>query len=90
MGLARCCFHLLAQRAGELVLFVEDGDVGRRRWRGGVPSRFSSTHLPRLTGEVRVGLDVSTSTLPWVSTPRRGVPSSETFWKSSPVTAGRP
>ena len=34
---------------------------------------------PRFTGEVRVGLDVSVSTLPWVRTPRRGVSVSEIF-----------
>ena len=30
----------------------------------GVPSRFSSTHLPRTTGEVRVAIDVTVSMLP--------------------------
>ena len=38
---------------------------------GGVPSRLSSTHLPRLTGEVRVGFEVTVSTLAWVSMPPR-------------------
>ena len=46
---------------------------------GGVASRLSSTHLPRFTGEVRVGFEVSVRMLPWVSTPWRGVPASETF-----------
>ena len=40
---------------------------------GGVPSRFSSTHLPRETGEVRVATDVTVSMLPCPSRPRRGL-----------------
>ena len=38
---------------------------------GGVPSRFSSTHWPRFTGEVRLGAEVTVSTLPCPSRPRR-------------------
>ena len=34
--------------------------------------------MPRLTGEVRVGLDVTARTLAWVRMPPRGVPASET------------
>ena len=44
---------------------------------GGVPSRFSSTHLPRDTGEVRVATDVTVSMLPWPSRPRRGLSAGE-------------
>ena len=42
---------------------------------GGEPSRFSSTHLPRSTGDVRVAYDVSVRMLPWPSRPPRGLPS---------------
>ena len=55
---------------------------------GGVPRMFSRIHLPRLTGEVRVGFDVAARTLAWVSTPPRGVPASETRRKPSPRDAG--
>ena len=38
---------------------------------GGVPSMFSSIHLPRSTGDVRFGYDVTVRMLPWPSSPRR-------------------
>ena len=38
---------------------------------GGVPRMFSRIHLPRSTGDVRLGYDVTASTLPWPSRPRR-------------------
>ena len=38
---------------------------------GGVPSRFSSIHLPRSTGDVRCGYAVTVRMLPWPSSPRR-------------------
>src|SRR5262245_62013807 len=41
---------------------------------GGELRKFSKTHLPRLTGEVRVGFDVTVRILACVSKPRRGVP----------------
>src|SRR5580693_2465754 len=37
----------------------------------GVPRMLSRINRPRLTGEVRVGLDVTARTLPMVSTPPR-------------------
>ena len=45
---------------------------------GGAPSRFSSTHLPRSTGDVRFGYDVTVITLPWPSSPPRRASSSVT------------
>ena len=36
---------------------------------GGASNKESNTHLPRLTGEVRVGFDVAVSTLACASTP---------------------
>ena len=36
-----------------------------------MPSRFSSTHFPRCTTEVRLGYDVTVRMLPWPSRPRR-------------------
>ena len=38
---------------------------------GGAPSRFSSTHLPRSTGDVVVACEVTSSTAPLPSRPRR-------------------
>ena len=38
---------------------------------GGVPMSTSITHFPRNTGDVRADMDVSRSTLPCPSTPRR-------------------
>ena len=38
---------------------------------GGVPRMFSRMYLPRSTGDVRFGYDVTVSTLPWPSRPRR-------------------
>ena len=38
---------------------------------GGVPRRLVSSHLPRSTGEVRVGMDVASRMLPWPSRPPR-------------------
>ena len=38
---------------------------------GGVPSNCSSTHLPRFTGEVRVGFDVTVKMLACVINPPR-------------------
>ena len=38
---------------------------------GGTPSRLSSIHLPRMTGDVRVGYDVTIRMLPWRRSPPR-------------------
>ena len=44
-----------------------------------------------MTGEVRVGVEVETSTLPWVSTPPRGESfGSVTRWNSLPCHAFDP
>ena len=56
---------------------------------GGAPRRFSRIHLPRLTGEVRVGFEVTAKTLACVRTPPRGVPTSETRRNDSPSTPVR-
>ena len=37
------------------------------------PSKLCISHWPRSTGEVRFGADVAVSTLPWPSTPGRGL-----------------
>ena len=58
--------------AGLLAFGLQRGNVGRRRRRRA--SRFSRTHLPRSTGEVRVAYDVRVRMLPWPSRPPRGLP----------------
>ncbi len=57
---------------------------------GGVPSICSSTHRPRFTGDVRVGLDVTVSTLACVSTPPRLVAGVSSTRTNSSSLAGRP
>ena len=51
---------------------------------GGVPSRFSRIHLPRTTGDVRSGYDVTVRMLPCPSRPRalavRGRASTRRKW----------
>jgi len=57
---------------------------------GGVPSRFSNTHLPRFTGEVLVGFDVTVKIDAWVRIPPRWSPVKATRRKFSPATPGIP
>ena len=58
---------------------------------GGAPSRFSRIHLPRTTGDVRFAADVSVSTLPCPSSPRRGLSAgSEMRRMRAPRTLGNP
>ena len=70
-GVGAMRFHALAhrQRRCRRRRFLSAAE----RWRaaeGGVPSRFSSIHLPRSTGEVR-WLRGHVRMLPWPSRPRR-------------------
>ena len=52
---------------------------------------LSSTNSPRFTGEVRVGFEVTTSTVPCVSRPPRGLPVGRVTRRiSSPFTFGTP
>src|SRR5690606_6474019 len=57
---------------------------------GGVASRLSRIHLPRLTGEVRVGFEVTVKMLACPNSPARGVPASETWRNSLPETPSIP
>src|SRR5258708_22581847 len=63
-GSARCCsrrWRKVPVNTTSLPSF-NDGTLGSGGG-GGVPRIFSKTHLPRLTGEVRVGVEVLVSTL---------------------------
>ena len=55
---------------------------------GAASSRVSRTHLPRFTGEVRFGLEVTARMDPCVSTPRRCGSDRFTLRKSPPLTSG--
>ena len=69
--------------------FIQHGTPGGGGGTGAF-RRFSSTHLPRSTTEVRVEYDDTVSTLPCVSTPPRGVPVRSTLRNSGPCTPGMP
>jgi hypothetical protein len=53
---------------------------------GGSPRMLSRIHLPRFTGDVLVGFEVTVSTLACVTTPPRGVPANETRRNFGPFT----
>ena len=79
-GLARCCsiFCRMVPESGAFLsssVFTTSGGGGG----GGVPRMFSRIHLPRFTGEVRVGFDVMVRIPACVSSPPRGTPRRLTF-----------
>ena len=57
---------------------------------GGAPRRFSRIHLPRSTGEVRLGYDETVRTLACRQTPPRPLPVRSTLRKSCPLTFWMP
>src|SRR5262245_41082982 len=58
---------------------------------GGADSKFSRTHLPRFTGDVRFAYDVIVNRLPWPSSPPRGFPGENvTRRNSGPWIFGMP
>ena len=68
--------HPLPDRRGllrALSFSFNGGTLGGGRG-GGVPRRFSRTHLPRATGDVRLATDVTSRKLAWPSKPRRSRP----------------
>ena len=73
-GFARCCAIARASSAAcRVCAFVSlSAGTSGGGGGGGVPSRFSSIHLPRSTGDVRCGYDVTVRMLPCPSRPRRG------------------
>src|SRR5262249_24092393 len=74
-GLARC--WIMASRMERVVPFsapsVFSAGTTAGGGGGGDESRFSSTHFPRTTGEVRVAYAVIANKLPCQSTPPRGL-----------------
>ncbi|PWU10759.1 MAG: hypothetical protein C5B51_03805 [Terriglobia bacterium] len=69
---------------------LSDGTLGGGGG-GGAASRFSSTYLPRNTGEVRVEYEVSVRIPPWPSSPARGLPGGSVTRRNwLPRTLGMP
>src|SRR5262245_57403300 len=82
-SLARCCSSLARTEVGAFSSSVSSAPSGGGG--GGAHSSCSSTHLPRLTGEVRVGLLVSVRKLAWVKKPWRLAPAMLTRSNVLPV-----
>ena len=70
--------------------FGGPGGFGGGGGGGGLPMTFSSNHLPRVTGEVRVGYDVTVRILPCPSSPPRVSSLNVTRRKWLPYTFGIP
>src|SRR5436305_532665 len=90
IGLARCfsiCCRIVPLRGPPLASIEPTPGGGGG---GGAFKTFSRIHFPRKTGEVRVGYDVTSKTLPCVRTPLRSVPSRSTRRKFLPLTPGIP
>ena len=83
-GLARCCSMRSRTDFAVAVGFSSSGGTSGGGSGAGVPSRFSRIHLPRITGDVRFGLEVTSSRLPWPSRPRRASFGTGTRRKSGP------
>src|SRR6185436_20154406 len=90
-ALARCSARrCLTDNVAETVFSFNAGTFGNGGG-GGAPIKFSSTHLPRITGEVRVAYEVTVSTLPCRSKPPRSLSlPSATRRKRLPYTFGMP
>ena len=73
-GFARCCSirsRTVSMRVAPAALVSSSAGTFGGGGGGGEPIITSITHLPRMTGEVRSATDVSRSTLPLPSRPRR-------------------
>src|SRR3989441_12673605 len=70
--LFRCCSMRSRSAVGALFpSFSFSGGTLGGGGGGGDPSRFSRTHLPRSTTEVRFAYEVTVRILPWPSSPSR-------------------
>src|SRR5256885_15086547 len=92
-GSARCCTiasRNVSSLPDSLLSVFREGTVGGGGG-GGEASRFSSTDLPRNTGDVRGEYDVRVIIPPWPrSTPRRVDPASSTRRNWLPRKVGMP
>ena len=92
-GFARCCTIASRIVSGLPVVSASVFSAGTfgGGGGGGADNRFSSTHLPRFTGDVRFAYEVIVSRLPWPSRPPRGLPAGNvTRWNSGPWILGMP
>src|SRR5260221_1343348 len=72
-ALERCAANRSrTERVADSVLSFSAGTSGSGGG-GGDPSRFSRTHLPRITGDVRVAYEVTVKILPWRNRPPRSL-----------------
>src|SRR5262249_29596438 len=90
-GLARCC-SIRCRSVPESTAFLSSFKFGTSGGGGGggVPRICSRIHLPRFTGDVRVGFDVIVRMLACVSSPPRRSPCRETRRKRYPLAFGMP
>src|SRR5439155_5514801 len=83
-GLARCCsMRPRIERTLLCLSSFSDGTLSGGGG-GGAPRRFSSNHLPRRVGEVRVGYEVTVRMLACPNNPRRAGSVTTTRRKSLP------
>src|SRR5690348_1249134 len=89
-GLARCCSS--CWRSDAVVPMAASFRLGTPGGGGGGGSlrKFSRIHLPRMTGDVRVGYEETVRTLACVSTPDRSSPVKLTRRNSGPEMPGIP
>ena len=72
VGLARCCSSRCRTVAASMPSsFSISAGMSGGGGGGGDPSRFSSSHFPRTTGDVRFGCEVTVRMLPCPSRPAR-------------------
>ena len=90
-GSSRCCSSRsrTLRGAAPAPLSSSAGTFGGGGF-GGELNTFVMIHLPRNTGDVRFATDVSNSTLPWPSKPRRFGSVSVTRRNASPNTPSMP
>src|SRR4051794_5492542 len=83
-GCCRCCTIASRKESSSpdlLFSVLNEGTFGGGGG-GGEANRFSSTYLPRNTGDVRVEYEVSVRTLPCPSSPPRGLPSGNVYCRN--------
>src|SRR5262245_11126955 len=90
VGLARCCsiFCRTVRRVKSVSLLSGNGGTLGGGGGGGAPITFSSTHLPRSTGDVRLGSDVTIRIAPLPKIPQRFSSVRVTRRKRLPYTLG--
>ncbi|MNC84951.1 hypothetical protein D3C83_05200 [compost metagenome] len=83
-GLLRCCSRRSRTDFAVAVGLSSNAGTSGGGSGGGLPSRFCRIHVPRMTGEVRFGFEVTSSRLPCPSRPRRASLATATRRKCGP------